>query len=322
MTLDLGWPALVAGLLLTLAALGVVGVVRRRRRDAHDVDVAWRLLEARATSAGLFDPARLAALPEPARRYFGFVVAPGTPLATAVRLTMGGEMMLGDATRPRNLPMRARQILAPPHGLVWQMAAGRGAWRVSGSDALVDGRSWTRFWFSGLWPVARAGGSADHARSAFGRMVAEAAIWAPAALLPGPGVRWEAVDADTVRVTVVHGVLSQAVDIHVDAEGRPLWVRIERWSDANPQRRYRLQPFGGRLADHRQVGGWRLPFDVEGGNFFQTPQYIAFYRARVEAIEFVGPAAPAPVSAAGPDGDAERDAAAHSSASRPNRSVS
>jgi hypothetical protein len=62
------------------------------------------------------------------------------------------------------------------------------------------------------------------------------------------------------------------------------WVMIQRWTDANPDRQFRLQPFGGHLADFREVAGYRLPFRVEGGNFFGADEYFPFYKAEVEAI--------------------------------------
>jgi hypothetical protein len=106
---------------------------------------------------------------------------------------------------------------------------------ISGSDS---GR-WTRFRLAGLLPVARQGGDADHRRSAFGRSIAEAAFWTPAALLPGPGIEWQAPDADTARVCVAHDGLHQSVDLHLDAEGCPRRVSFQRWSNANPSKRQR-----------------------------------------------------------------------------------
>jgi len=50
--------------------------------------------------------------------------------------------------------------------------------------------------------VARMGGNPDHTRSAFGRYVAEAVFWTPAAVLPGPGVAWEHVNTDCARLIV------------------------------------------------------------------------------------------------------------------------
>jgi hypothetical protein len=183
--------------------------------------------------------------------------------------------------------MRARQILAPPHGFVWLLSTGRGTMRLTGSDGLVSGRSWSRFWLLGMVPVGRAGGNADHLRSAFARAVAETMFWAPAALLPGEGVEWEAAGPDAARATLRHDGLSQAVEVTVDADGRPTQVAMARWTDANPERVYRLQPFGGYLSDFREFEGFLLPTRVEGGNMFGTGDYFPFYRVEVTDIRFL-----------------------------------
>jgi hypothetical protein len=126
----------------------------------------------------------------PARRYFQHAIAPGTELATTVRLEMTGTIRL----RPGApwLPLRARQILSPHRGFVWRATVGRGLRTFVGGDQYADGRGAVRFWLWGALPVVRAGGgsTARHvARSAIGRMAAEA-VWAPAALLPSRGVCW------------------------------------------------------------------------------------------------------------------------------------
>ena len=104
--------------------------------------------------------------------------------------------------------------------------------------------------------------------------------------MPGPGVSWSAVDEDTARVTVRHGNLSQAVDVTVASDGRPVVASFQRWSNANPDKVHRLQPFGATLSDFREVGGYRLPFRVEAGNLFGTDDYFPFFLAEVTAIRF------------------------------------
>lgn len=276
-------------LVVLVLAAAVLALQLWRLVDLRTADRAWqRLLPSAPAGPARFDPRLVAGLPEPARRYFLFAIRPGARLAPVALITMSGELGLGTKEAPGYVPMRAEQVLAPPHGLVWKVRAGSGLARVTGADGLAGGRSWVRFWLMGLVPVVRAGGDADHRRSAFGRVTAEAAIWAPAALLPQNGVAWEALDADTARAAVTHRGLTQTVDIRVDAEGRPLWVVIPRWSDANPDRTYRVQPFGGHLADFRAFDGYVLPTRVEGGNFFGTPDYFPFYKAKVESIRFPG----------------------------------
>ena len=274
-------------ILLTFAALTVAaggGLLAWRaadhRADRSEMD---RLLALQPGAPPRFERAMVDGLPEPGRRFFGFAIAEGTPLRTVAAIEMEGLFSLGPGSE--HMPMRASQVLAAPHGFVWAMDAGQGAMRISGSDS---GR-WTRFWLAGAVPVARTGGGADHARSAFGRHVAEAVFWTPAALLPRPGVAWEAAGPDAARVTVSHGGLSQEVEVTVDPEGRPLRVAFPRWTDANPDRTWRMQPFGGYLSEFREFGGFRLPTHVEAGNMFGTEDYFPFFVADITALRFPPP---------------------------------
>lgn len=260
---------------------GVLVLLRLADRDAERIEWA-RLLGEQPEHPARFDPDMVSGLPEAARRYFSYVIAPGTPLLPVAEIEMKGMFSLNP---PDYLPMEALQILALPYGSVWKMRL-RGGMPVSGSDS----GEWTRFRLLGLIPVARAGGDTDHARSAFGRHVIEAAFWTPAALLPRPGIKWAGLTANVARVTVTQGPLSQSVDLTVDDDGRPLSVSMMRWSNANPQKQYRLQPFGGTLSDFRDVMGYRLPFSVEGGNMFGTSAYFPFYKAQVTGIRFPGSA--------------------------------
>lgn len=274
---------LVAAALIGLAvcALALVGLRLLDRRADH---AEWRRL-ARLQPAlpKRFAPELIADLPEPAQRYFRFAIEPGTPLWPVVEIDMQGQFSLGTKDAPGYRPMEARQILAVPDGFVWAMRT-RGGMPISGSDS----GHWTRFRIFGVIPVGRLGGDPDHRRSAYGRYVAEATIWAPAALMPGPGVTWTAVDADTARVRVAHAGLEQAVDVTVDQDGRPVRVSFQRWSNANPQKVHRLQPFGAVMSDFRAVGGYRLPFRVEAGNMFGTDDYFPFFLAEVTGIRFPG----------------------------------
>lgn len=242
---------------------------------------AWRTLALTpAARNGVFDPAMVAGLPDPARRYFAYMIAPGTPLNAAVTLKMQGDLGFGDKSKPGYRPFTAEQILAPPYGFVWRLKAGA----IGGSDGATPETSWTRFWLFGLVPVVRVSGDPDHRRSAFGRLVAEAAFWAPASLLPAEHVRWQEAGADTARAVVAHGGLEQAVDITLAADGQPSTVLIQRWSDVNADKTYRLQPFGGSLSGFREFGGYRLPTRIEGGNHFGTEDYFAFFKAEITDI--------------------------------------
>jgi hypothetical protein len=266
-----------AALLVALLALTAL-----RLWDGYIDRMEWERLSAlQPTNPVLYDPVMVADLPEPARRFFNFSIKPGTPLLTVAEIDMGGEFSLGSRANPNYRPMNARQILAAPEGFVWTLKI-PGAVSLSGSDT----GKWTHFRLFGLIPVARMGGDANHARAAYGRYVAEAVFWTPAALLPAPGIVWEALDQDTARVTVAHKELSQTVDVRVDRDGQPVVVRFMRWTNANPGRKHRLQPFGGHPSDFREVQGFRIPFRVEAGNMFGTDAYFPFFKAKVTAVRF------------------------------------
>ncbi len=276
---------IVIGLLCVALGVGLLAWHWLDRRHATRVWV--RLVRNAGRPADNFSVAMVAGLPEPVQRFFRYLIRPGTPIRTAVEIRMAGEFALGTRHKPNFLPMRAEQLLAPPGGLVWKLKAGRGALRVSGSDGFDRGASWSRFWLMNVFPVARAGGTRDHARAAFGRVVAEAVFWTPAALLPQYGATWQAVDADTIRATVTYDGMVQTVDISVAEDGRPTAVMLPRWSDANADKEYRVQPFGGYLTDFRDFDGYMLPTRVEGGNFIGTNDYFPFYKAEVRSLRFV-----------------------------------
>jgi hypothetical protein len=230
----------------------------------------------------VFDAAAVESLPDAAQRYFRYTIRHGAPLHQAVEIEMDGELGLGTKEAPNYRSMSARQILAPPYGLVWKLTAGP----VSGSDGATPEGSWTRFWLFGVIPIVRVGGGEDHRRSAFGRVVAEGAFWAPASLLPSSTVRWEPVSTDSARAIVSFAGFEQAVDITVEEDGQPTRVVIQRWSNENPEKTFREQPFGGDLFAFKDFGGYRLPTRVEGGNHIGTPSYFPFYRATVTAVRF------------------------------------
>jgi hypothetical protein len=118
---------------------------------------------------------------------------------------------------------------------------------------------------AGIIPVARQVGTADHACASFGRSVAEAVFWAPAALLPGSNM-----------------ILEEA-----GPDGQPLQVVFNRWSNENPEKAYQFQPFCGYFSEFRTIQGHRIPTHVETGNFFGTDAYFPFFVVDVPEISFL-----------------------------------
>lgn len=75
-------------------------------RASVPVQVERRLVQ--ASEPAVFTDAEVAGLPDPVCRYLRAAIAPGTPLATAARIGMRGQIKLG-----RWLPFQAVELLAP-----------------------------------------------------------------------------------------------------------------------------------------------------------------------------------------------------------------
>lgn len=273
----------------SVAALAVLGAAARRFADERRASRVWSDLAALADpDPPRFDPRMVEPLPPPARRWFLRSLAPGTPLWRVAEIEMEGELGTGDRSEPRYRPMRGREILVPPHGFVWRPQVGSWPVRMSGSDGHAGDGAWVRFWLLGLLPILRAADTPDLVRSAAARGVAEAALWLPTALLPLRGVRWEPVDAHRTRAIVEHAGLRHEIDLDIADDGRLRSLQMMRWSNANPDGVFRLQPFGGTVIEHATVDGVTVAKRVEAGNFFGEEGYFPFFRVELARLRFLG----------------------------------
>jgi hypothetical protein len=241
----------------------------------------WRELERVARATGeRFHPELVATAPEPVRRYFTAAVAPGTQLASGALLTMRGRIKIG-----RWLPFRARQVLVPRHGTVW---SARVAGVIVGSDRYASGAGGMDWKLPGLLRVVRAEGP-DVSRSAAERAAGES-LWAPTALLPGPDVRWRAVDDQRVSVEVA--VDDHRVTLHheLDEGGRPRTSRFDRWGDPDGTKTWGLRPFGVEVTDHRTFAGVTIPAQGRAGWHFGTDRWEdgAFFEFEITSYEPIG----------------------------------
>lgn len=257
-------------------------------RDRRAMRQAWaRIGEGIDPDPPRFDLSMLDGLPEIAQRYFARAIEAGTPLHRTVGLEMSGTFTLNG----KDLPMRAWQILAPPvRGFVWYAKIGQGAMRFAGSDGYLStdkdaAHSWTRFWLHGLCPLVLAGGNPDHARAAGTRLMMES-VWAPASLLPQSGAVWRQTGPDSAEVQFPALRDIAPMQVTFDEKGAVRSSHAMRWSDANPAKVFRLQPFGGTMLETAVVDGFHIPVRMEVGNMFGTPDYAPFFCVRIDRARF------------------------------------
>jgi hypothetical protein len=277
-----GSAALVLG--AAVAAVAASSSYRRAMAGAKD---AWaRIASAADHDQGNYSPTMVADLPEIARRYFNHAIAPGTPLKSKVELDMAGTFLLGEKDDYQTYTMGARQILHPPSEFVWIPRLRSGAMRISGSDALVSGEAWTRFWLLGLIPVSNASSSPDLVRSATFRSTMEG-VWVPASLLPQNGAVWEQTGPHQARVRVPRVTPEIILNITLAPSGAIREIAGQRWSNANPDNKFRLQPFGGTVDAEDTFEGYTIPVKLRIGNHYGTDDYLPFFQAEISHARYL-----------------------------------
>jgi hypothetical protein len=229
---------------------------------------------------GRFDPGRLAALPEPARRYLQHAMAPGTPLASAVRLRMHGQIKL-----KRWFAFSAEQVICWSRGFIWQAAVRMGALTIRGSDRYVDGYGAMRWKFFGLLPFITASGP-DITRSAAGRVNLECA-WLPSVLCRDD-ISWSVPEPSHIRASFkAHGEMAD-VDLAIDETGAPKTLSTARWG--NPEgTAFRYASFGGFAGKEATFGGYTVPASLRAGWHFGTDRFERegeFFRATIDSAEY------------------------------------
>jgi hypothetical protein len=239
-----------------------------------------RLWGSAPSSAGPFDPSRLAELPAAAQRYLRHAIAAGAPLASSVRLTMHGEIKLKSWNA-----FEAEEVIQWGRGFAWRATVRFGWGFIRGGDRLIDGAGAMRWKLLGVIPVVSAAGL-DVTRSAAGRVNLES-IWLPSALC-GADVAWTGIDDQHFRGRFsAHG---EAADISyaVDSEGRLRSVSMPRWGDPG-NRSFGYAICGGVADEERTFGGYTIPTRLRVGWHFGSERFESegeFFRVTIDDAVF------------------------------------
>lgn len=218
--------------------------------------------------------AQLLALPAPVRRWVDFTFRAPLPPCTQVEVTMSGRFR-----RPGSegfKPTTARQALAVgTPALVFdastQVLSGVGA---RAYDAYIGGHMTMKARVLSALTVVDEVPTPALNRMSLRRWLLESAF-APAALLPGGPVSWQAVDTLQARAVVRLGGEQATLLARFDAEGRLLQMDAEQDGDlglpyhgsGERVERSDYRPVAGQMVPHRFVysrvaGGRTMPFWV------------------------------------------------------------
>ncbi|MEZ4457900.1 MAG: DUF6544 family protein [Gemmatimonadales bacterium] len=201
-------------------------------------------------------------LPAPVARYLRLVLSDGVPVPAVLRVRQEGTFLVAPEAN-RWGPFTADEYFSiEPPGFVWAARIGMAPLvSVRVRDGFVAGEGSMRAAVLGLFTVANSAGTPEIREAALHRYLAETA-WFPAALLPGAGVTWTALDDSTARGTITAGAATVWLDFHFGGDG--LLQRV-----STPARgrdvagRSVPTPWEGRFARYARHAGMLIPEEGE-----------------------------------------------------------
>jgi hypothetical protein len=242
------------------------------------LDALW---ESATPTELVFNSDKLDRLPASAKRYLEHAIAPGTKLASAVRLKMHGEIKL-----KQWIPFTAEQVICWEHGLIWSATAWmNGFLPIVGSDRIIDGIGAMQWKLLGLFPVMTASGT-DLTRSGIGRLQSES-VWLPSVFC-GDGVSWTStessdLDSNLHSSFVVQGEKAEG-DFTIDRTGRLKTAKLPRWGNPDGAE-FRYVDFGGIFEEEGTFCGYTIPTRLRIGWYFGSDRFESegeFFRATID----------------------------------------
>ncbi len=223
------------------------------------------LWQSASISNQVFHPKLLTALPDPAHRYLEQAIAPGTPLASAVRLWMHGEIKLGGKWHS----FKGEEVICWNRGMIWRATAWMNGLPVLGADRVVDGVGAAKWKILGLFPVMQASGE-DTTRSAVGRVQAES-VWLPSVLC-NPAITWTELNASQVQANFTSLGEPAKLTLTVNGQGVPEQFNFSRWGNPDGGESHYVD-FGGIAEASKTFDGYTIPTQLRAGWFFGSERF-------------------------------------------------
>jgi hypothetical protein len=229
----------------------------------------------------VFNSDKLDRLPAAAKRYLEHAIAPGTKIASAVRLKMHGEIKL-----KKWIPFTAEQVICWEHGLIWSATAWmNGFLPIVGSDRVIDGIGAMQWKLLGLFPVMTASGT-DITRSSIGRLQSES-LCLPSVFyrddVSFASTELSPLDSNLHSSFVVQGEKAE-LDFTIGQTGRLKTFKLPRWGNPDGAE-FRDVDFGGILEEEGTFGGYTIPTRLRIGWYFGSNRFESegeFFRATID----------------------------------------
>ncbi|GAB4357707.1 MAG: hypothetical protein Fur0042_27140 [Cyanophyceae cyanobacterium] len=217
-------------------------------------------------------------LPATARRYLEHAIAPGTAIASAVRLKMHGEIKLKSWS-----PFSAEQVVFWERGFIWSATAWMNRLPIMGSDRIIDGIGAMQWRLVGLFPVMT-GTGVDITRSSAGRFHTEL-ILLPSALYKAD-VTWGSTEASHLHASFMAQGEQAELDLTIDQTGRLKAAKLPRWGNPDGAE-HRYVDFGAIVEEEGTFCGYTIPTCLRVGWYVGTERFESegeFFRATIDQV--------------------------------------
>jgi hypothetical protein len=265
----------------TAAAVAVSGFLW----DRSTARAVRRLVLGRSASeAGRFSLEQLAGLPKPVVRYFEFALTAGQPLIQYARAKQTGEFRMGGLDTPWRPLTAIEHFSVDPPGFVWD-ASIRVAplLTVRVRDSYVGGTGSMQARIASLVTVMDQWGRLELNSGALHRYLAEAVSF-PTALLPGPGMAWEAIDDTTARAILTDAGSKVSMEFQFDESGAIVRAFTpERYREVEGQ--YIPTPWACSYRSYAQVKSMRVPIEAEV-EWILPEGRLSIWRGRSVPVEY------------------------------------
>lgn len=241
-------------------------------------EVFEQVQQAEQARPGLITEAQVLGLPEPVQRYLKYARVVGKDPIRTVRLTQQGFMR----TQPDQkwLPMVAEQAFTTtPPAFLWHctMRPLPLVW-ITATDRFSEGHGSMRIKLLSVIPLGNERGpkiDQGELQRYLGEMVLFPTAWLSDA------IEWQAIDAFSAKATMHEFGITASVVLHVSAQGQLTHVTADRYMGAHGQ----LTPWSVQLGVYREVGGMRIPSEIEV-TWHLAAGVFSWFRVGITEIEY------------------------------------
>ncbi len=241
---------------LTLGSLGLLQcwhVVQTNR--------LWRSMKPQPSTKH-FVPAMVEGLPAPAQRYLQHAIKPHARLATSVEVAMHGAYTHSTDINAPKYPFRGKRIIRAGKGFVFKVVVpGEGLQRIqeNGLAYYANQKGYERAKYLYLIPIYfRLNNPVDINRTFLERYITDLVLL-PSALLPQPGVEWQAIDDQHASVTITQDGQAMSLKLKIGLAGELQAVSFDYWSAKGGAKTYQAIPCGMQIHQEQSFGDYTIP---------------------------------------------------------------